>query len=73
MNENYKHPDKDQLISSIQPKKLVGYFGGDINEIKQWSELSSKQELINTIKAFEHEGLNEYVGILKESLLTKRD
>ena len=71
MNENYQFPGKEQLIGSIQPKKIVEHFGGDINEIKQWADLSSPQELLYSIKAFELEGLQDYAKVLKESLLLR--
>jgi hypothetical protein len=72
MNESYQYTgSNDSLISMVQPKKLIEHFGGDISEIRNWADLSSKDELITSIKAFEKEGLTDYVTILKESLNQK--
>ena len=61
--------DRDEaLIAMVQPKKVVEHFGGDISEIKRWADLNTEQELLISIKAFEREGLTEYIEVLTESL-----
>jgi hypothetical protein len=56
----------DLLVEIIQPRKIITHFDGDISEIKRWAERSTDFELMNTINAFKHEGLNEYVQVLSQ-------
>ena len=72
LTENYKYTGDDQLINSIQPKKIIEHFGGDISEIKKWGDLSSRAELINSIQAFQKEGYHQIVETLVESLNNKQ-
>lgn len=69
--EKYQHDIEQQMIHQVQPRKIVEHFGGNINEIKKWADLSSKDQLVISIKAFELEGLNDYVEVLKECLTKK--
>jgi len=71
LTEQYQHDIKQQLINQVQPRKIIEHFGGNINEIQNWANLSSKDQLMISIKAFELEGLNEYVDILKECMSNK--
>jgi len=72
MNESYQYTGSENLlVAMVQPNKVIEHFGGDVSEIRKWADLSSKDELINSIKAFEKEGLTDYVTILKESLNQK--
>ena len=71
LTENYKYTGTDQLINTIQPKKIIEHFGGDISEIKKWADMSSSTELIHSIKAFEKEGYDQIVETLTESLNNK--
>lgn len=68
MNNN----QDELLVSLVQPRKVIEHFGGDVNEIKQWADLSTKEELLVSIKAFQNECLNEYVDVLNESLNNKK-
>jgi len=71
LTEQYQHDIEQQLINQVQPRKIIEHFGGNINEIQNWANLSSKDQLMISIKAFELEGLNEYVDILKECMSNK--
>jgi hypothetical protein len=72
MNENYQYQQEEMLTSMVQPKKIIEHFGNDISEIRTWADLSSKEELLVSIKAFKKEGLTEYLEVLNESLNNKK-
>lgn len=72
MNESYQYNGSEEMLTAmVQPLKIVEHFGGDISEIRNWAEMSTKDQLITSIKAFEKEGLTDYVTILQESLNNK--
>lgn len=71
MIDNNQNNQEEQLITSVNPQKLVEYFGGNINEIKEWADMSTKEELLISIKAFQREGMTEYTDTLLESLNSK--
>jgi len=71
MIDNNQNNQEEQLIISVSPQKLVEYFEGNINEIKEWADMSTKEELLISIKAFQREGMTEYIDTLLESLNSK--
>lgn len=71
LTENYKYTGADPLINMVQPKKIIEHFGGDISEIKKWADMSSSDELMHSINAFEKEGYRQIVEVLTESLNNK--
>ena len=71
MIDNNQNNQEEQLIIAVSPQKLVEYFEGNINEIKEWADMSTKEELLISIKAFQREGMTEYIDTLLESLNSK--
>ncbi len=63
--------NEEMLIAQVKPQKIVDHFEGDISEIKSWADMSTKEELIISIKAFQREGMNQYIDTLLESLNKK--
>lgn len=71
MIDNSQIEQEEMLISMVNPTKVIEHFDNNINEIKEWANASSKEELLISIKAFQKEGFTEYVDVLLESLNTK--
>lgn len=71
MIDNSQIENEEMLISMVNPKGIVEHFEGDISEIKNWADMSTKEELLISIKAFQKEGLAEYIDVLLESLNKK--
>jgi hypothetical protein len=71
MIDNSQNENEEMLIAMINPQKVVEHFEGDISEIRNWADMSSKEELLVTIKAFQRDGMTDYIDTLLESLNKK--